>query len=105
MIDHLGQMLAETGEQFVARHAALRHQAVDLIGAERVGEIAGCDLLVRTRAHPGIGGVAMAAVLELLEQVAEAAADHAASRTARKQAAEAALEHVAKTAATEPAAS
>src|SRR5487761_2790619 len=48
MIDHLGQMLAEAIEQFVARQAALRHQAVDLIGAERAGEIAGRNRLVRT---------------------------------------------------------
>src|ERR1700688_396232 len=29
MVDHVGQMLAEAREQFVARQAALRHQTVD----------------------------------------------------------------------------
>src|ERR1700729_492673 len=100
MVDHTGQMLAETVEQFVARQAALRHQTVDLIGAERTGEIAGRDLLVGAGAHPGIGGVAMAALLELLEQVAEPAADHAAGSAAREQAAQPTLEEIAKTAAT-----
>src|SRR5580704_15935259 len=92
-------MLAETVEQFVARQAALRHQTADLVGAERTGEIAGCDLLVGAGAHPRIGGVAMAALLELLEQVAEPAADHAAGSAAREQAAQPTLEEVAKTAA------
>src|ERR1700729_3235704 len=99
MVDHTGQMLAETVEQFVARQAALRHQTVDLIAAERTGEIARRDLLVGAGAHPGIGGVAMAALLELLEQVAEPAADHAAGSAAREQAAQPTLEEIAKTAA------
>src|ERR1700722_20246512 len=97
MVDHTGQMLAETVEQFVARQAALRHQTVGLIAAERTGEIARRDMLVGAGAHPGIGGVAMAALLELLEQVAEPAADHAAGGTAREQAAQPTLEEIAKT--------
>jgi predicted permease len=36
MVDHVGQMLAEALEQFVARQTALRHQAADLIGAQGV---------------------------------------------------------------------
>ena len=44
----------------------------------------------------------MAVLLELLEQVAEPAADHAAGGAAREQAAEAALEDIAKTAAKPP---
>src|ERR1700722_6711185 len=104
MVDHTGQMLAETVEQFVARQAALRHQTVDLIAAERTGEIARRDLLVGAGAPPGIGGVAMAALLELLEQVAEPAADHAAGGAAREQAAQPALENIAKTTTETPAA-
>src|SRR3977135_3241505 len=46
-----------------------------------------------------IGGVALAVLLELPEQVAEPAADHASRRAARKQAAQSAFENVAKTAA------
>src|ERR1700722_12786376 len=97
MVDHLGQMLAEAVQQVLARQAALRHQAVDLVGTKRVGEIAGGDLLVWSRAHPRIGGFAVAVLLELLEQVAQSAADDAAGRAARKQAAKPALENVAKT--------
>src|SRR5450432_3099603 len=33
LVDHVGQMLAEAREQFVARHAGLRRQCVDLVGA------------------------------------------------------------------------
>src|SRR3984885_13067205 len=52
VVDDIGQLLAQPREQFVARQAALRHQAVDLIGAERAGEIAGRDLLVGAVADP-----------------------------------------------------
>src|SRR5580700_2671233 len=100
MVDHLGQMLAEAIQQVLARQAALRHQAVDLVGAKRVGEIARRDLLVRAWAHPRIGRLAVAVLLELLEQVAQSAADNAACRASGKHAAEAALENVAKTAKT-----
>src|SRR6266566_3387544 len=34
VIDHLGQLLAEALEQFVARQAALRSQGIELIGAQ-----------------------------------------------------------------------
>ncbi len=60
----------------------------DLVGAERAGEIARRNRLVRALADPGIGGVAMAALLQLLEQVAEPARDHAAGRGAAEQAAQ-----------------
>src|SRR5258707_14360974 len=96
MVDRFGQLLAEAGEQIVARHAALRYQMTDLIGAQRAGEIARRDLLVRAGAHPGIGGIALAALLELLEQVTEPATDHASRGTAGQQAAQSALENVAK---------
>src|SRR5580704_11119653 len=100
MVDHLGQMLAEAIQQVLARQAALRHQAVDLVGAKRVGEIARRDLLVRAWAHPRIGRLAVAVLLEMLEQVAQSAADNAACRATGKHAAEAALENGAKTAKT-----
>src|SRR5262245_2697754 len=98
MIDDVGQILAEALQQFIARQAALRRERLDLVGAERVGEIAGRDLLVGSVADPRIGLVAHAFLLELIEQVAKAAAQDAARRAARKQSAEAALEHVAETA-------
>src|SRR3954453_19586689 len=98
MVDHLRQILAEAGEQFVARQPALGGQAFDLVGAERIGEIAGRDRLVLALADPGIRGLAVAALLELVQEIATPAAQHAPGRPAREQAAEAALEQPSKTA-------
>src|SRR3954447_7177115 len=98
MIDHLRQILAETREQLVTRQAALGGQALDLVGAERIGEIAWGDRLVLALANPGIGSVGMSALLELGEEIADPAAEHAAGRAARKQAAQAALQQVAEAA-------
>src|SRR5215213_7998369 len=96
MIDDVGQMLAETLQQFVAGEAALGGELLDLVGAERVGEIAGRNLLVGTVAHPGVGLVAQPLLLELIQEVAKAAAQNASRSAARKQSAQAALQHVAK---------
>ena len=98
MVDDAGQILAEAREQFVTGQPALRHQAIDLIGAERAGEIARCDLLVRARTDPGVGGVAMAALLKLVEQVAQSAAEDAAGSAAGEQAAQSALQKIAEAA-------
>src|SRR3954470_23981300 len=89
-------MPAQAVEPFITGQSRLRRQRVYLIGAERAPEIVRGNLLVRPRAHPGIGGVAVAAVLKLLEQVAKPAADHAARGTACEQAAKPALEQVTK---------
>jgi hypothetical protein len=45
------RQMVKTIKQFLARQAALRHQTVDLIGAERAGEITRRYLLVRSRAN------------------------------------------------------
>src|SRR5437879_13492890 len=99
MVDDIGQELAEAFQQFVAGQAALGGERLDLVCAERVGEIAGRDLLVGTIADPGVGLIAKPLLLELIQQVAEPAAQNAAGRAAREQAAPAALEHVAQSAA------
>src|ERR1700732_3937080 len=52
MIDHLRQIAAEAVEQFVGRQAALRGQRIDLVGAQRLGEIAGGNRLVLALADP-----------------------------------------------------
>src|SRR5829696_1803306 len=98
MIDDVGQMLAEALQQFVAGKAALGGELFNLVGAERVGEIAGRDLLVGAVADPGVSLIAKALLLELIEEVAEAAAQDAPRRAAREQSAQAALEHVAQSA-------
>src|SRR4051794_20621379 len=100
MVDHLWQILAEAGKQVLARQAALGGQALDLVGTECAGEIAGGDRLVLALADPGIRGVAMPALLKLVEETAEPAAEHSAGRAAREQAAKAALEQIAEAAAT-----
>src|SRR5260370_30901629 len=94
MIDHVGQLLAETREQFLARQASLRHQAVDLIGAERAREIARRNLLVRAVSDPRAGGFAMATLLQPFEQIAEPARDHAPRAGAAEQAAQSALQNL-----------
>src|SRR5690242_14577976 len=68
----------------------------DLVGAERAGEIAWRDRLVGAVADPGIRGIAQAFLLQLVEQVAEPATQHAAGSAAREQSAQSTLEHVAK---------
>src|SRR5262249_11582106 len=99
MIDYAGKILAETVEEIVTRQAGLCGDGIDLIGAQGTREIAGRNWLVLALADPRIGGIALAALLQLLHEVAEAAGKNAAGRTAGKQAAEAALEHIAQAAA------
>ena len=69
----------------------MRHERVDLIAAQRLGQIVGRDRLVRPGVDPGFGDVAVTALLELLEQVVEAARQDAAGSAAGEQAAQAAL--------------
>src|SRR5262249_51184641 len=65
---------------------------IDPIGTERVRQIVRRDRLVRSVADPRIGRLAVAALLELLEQIAQAATDDVTGRrtagTAREQAAQ-----------------
>src|SRR4029079_17563435 len=99
MIDDVGQVLAEALQQFVAREAALGGERLDLVGAQRVGEVAWRDLLVRPIADPRVGLIPEAVLLELFHEVAEAAAQDAAGCATREQSAQSALEQVAHTSA------
>src|SRR5215831_15665283 len=96
MIDHLRQILAEAAQQIVPRHAALGRQRLDLVGTQRLREIVWRDRLVLAGANPGIGGVALATLLQLFHQVSEPAGDHAARGRAAEQSAQRSLQHVAK---------
>ena len=71
----------------------------DLIAAQRLGQIVGRDRLVRPGGDPGFGDVAVTALLELLEQIVEAAGENAARGAAGQQTAQAVLEDVAEAAA------
>src|SRR5215470_15863589 len=77
----------------------MRHQRVDLVGAERVGKIVWSDLLVRSGADPRLGLVVEAGLLQLLEEIVQAAAQNAAGGAACEQASEPTLEQVCKPAA------
>src|SRR5689334_8164510 len=98
MVDHLRQILAEAVEQFIARQAALGGQTFDLVGAKCARKVAGRDRLVLALADPGIRGLAVASLLELVEEVAEPAAQHGSGRAAREQAAKPAFEQASQTA-------
>src|SRR5262249_40830905 len=95
-VNQLRQLLAQALEQVVARQAGLRRQRVDLVRAERVPEIVRVDVLVLAGTDPGLGDVAVAGVLQLLEDIVEATGEHAAGGRATENAAKPALEDVAE---------
>src|SRR5450759_2257622 len=97
MVDHIGQMLAETRQQFVTRQAGLRRQRVDLIDAQGARKIFWRNLPVRPLAHPRVGGFAVAALLELLKKFAKPVAENASRGTACEQSTQSTLEQIAKT--------
>src|SRR5580704_5450669 len=76
VVDHLRQVVAQTIEQFFLGDTELRREGADPVRTERRAEIRRGDRAVRAGTDPGLGHLAVAAVVELLEQVAEAAAEH-----------------------------
>src|SRR4249919_2502365 len=99
LVDRTGQFAAQSRQQFVARQTGVLRQRIDVIGADRLRQVAFGNVLVRSGADPRFGDLALAVVLKLLEQAAEAAAQHAAGRAAGEQTAQPALEQTAKIAA------
>src|SRR5437763_4457685 len=73
-VDHVGERLRELRQHVLAWHPGLLRQLVDRFRAERLMQLIRRDLLVGTAADPGIGHVAIAVLLELPQQPAEAAA-------------------------------
>src|SRR5271165_3361937 len=94
VIDDLRQVLAEPFQEFVAGEAELRGERVDLVGAQRRAEVLWGDRVVLAGTDPGFRDLAMAAVLELLEEVVEAAAQDRPGGPTGEQSAEPALEQV-----------
>ena len=84
LIDHLRQILAEAAEQFIARHSRLFDECANLVGTKRTPQIVGRYLLVGSGADPRIDGFTLSALLELLEQIVQAATKHASSRPSGK---------------------
>ena len=93
-VDHARQMGAEPGEQLAALHAAVPGQLVQRIGPERARDIGLRDRLVRAASDPGIDDVALAALLQLLEQIAEPAIEDGAGSSAAENASQRAFEQI-----------
>ena len=58
LVDQLWQLLAETRDQFIARHSAVCHKRLNLIFSKRLRQIIRRDLLVRPSADPRLSNVA-----------------------------------------------
>ncbi len=101
MVDHLRQILAETGEQFVARQPALGGQALDLVGAERAWRGRRARSPCSRPCRPREFAVSpWPPCCNWLRRSPSPPLSTAAGRATREQAAEAALEQVTETAAT-----
>ena len=87
--------LAQAPEQVVVLHAGLAGDRSERVGAERTLEIASLDRLVRSGAYPGVDGIALTALLHLLEQIAEPAVDCRTGSCAREEASKRAFEQIA----------
>jgi len=74
--------LAEALEQIIARHTGLRHERVNLVGSEGASQIGRRNRLVWPGADPRFSGISVAALLKLLKQVVQAAAQNATGGTA-----------------------
>src|SRR6476619_8251041 len=96
LIDEAREILPQPFQQVVASHPGLLRQRVERVASERAREVTLGDRLVRPGADPGMRHVALAVLLELLEQPAEAAIKHRAGRRAAEHAAERAAQQIAE---------
>ena len=64
LIDQIGEILAEASEELFGRHPGVLSQRVESVAAQRLLELIRRDLLVGARAHPGMGDLPMAALLQ-----------------------------------------
>src|SRR5262245_1637324 len=92
-------MLTQASEQIIHAQAGLLAQRVERVGPERIRQILGRDLLIRSGPDPGLRDAPMSAVLQFLYDVPEAAAQHAARCGAAEHTAQSALEEVTQAAA------
>src|SRR6516225_100876 len=99
LINQVWQMLTKASQQIVHAQAGLLAQCIERLAAERIRQILGRDLLIRTGADPGLRGAPMSAVLKFFYHVSEAAAEHSASRGATEHTAQSAGEEVTQAAA------
>src|ERR1700730_4064283 len=84
--------LAQAPEQVVVLHAGLAGQRSECVGPARALAGATLDRLVWSAADPGVDGIALTALLQLLEQIAEAPVQSGTGRGACEDASEGASE-------------
>src|SRR5262245_26950990 len=99
LVNQVRQMLTKASEQIVHAQPALPAQCIERIAAERIRQILGRDLFIRTGADPRSSDTAVSAVLQFFDDVSEAAAQHAAGGGAAEHAAQSAGEEVTQAAA------
>src|SRR4029078_13338628 len=97
LVDEGGEIMPEPVEQIVASHPGLLRERVERVASERARKGALRDGLVGSGTDPGICNVALAALLELLEQSAETAVEHRAGGGGAENATHGPAEHGAKT--------
>ena len=77
-VDRVGKLARQAGEQLLPRQPGLLRQRVERVGADRALQLGRRHRPVRTVPDPGIGGLGLSALLETVDQLAEAAAQNAA---------------------------
>src|SRR3954453_13197873 len=80
LVDHVRQRVGQLREELVAGHAGLLLQDVDGVVAEHAAEFVRVDRLVLAVVDPRIDHVAAAALLEGVDEPAEAGAQQAAQQ-------------------------
>src|SRR4051812_32564223 len=88
LVDELRQVLAQGRQYLIARHPGLARNRVEIFVPDRLREIVGRDRLVRAVAYPGLRRVAVAVLLHVADEVAQAAAQNAARSPAGEESAE-----------------
>ena len=74
MIDHAREMLTQRGKQLIALHACLLHEVFDPVFAESGLQLLRCDRTVLPPINPRACDFTVPASLEILDGVANAAA-------------------------------
>src|SRR3954452_13060570 len=77
-VDRVGKLARQAGEALLPRPPRLLRQGIPRIGTDRTLQLGWPHRPVRTVPDPGIGGLGLAALLETVDQLAEAAAQNAA---------------------------
>ena len=78
LVDCVWQFAREPRQQLILREAGLLLQRGEHVRADRLLQLVRAQRLVGARSDPRVGGLAMAGLLEAVDQVTEAAAQHAA---------------------------